>query len=109
MDTTEATDTTFVPSTADPTMQEAWKAFLAQQQELGAQLEDPENQAWASLAILSGVVSALALGKLYSQLSENPEDAGMKLLAGRGLTAMIAGIGYVWWEVNKASRTGGSG
>lgn len=115
---------TFVPSTTTDvtlsteaeaamtaaSMQEVLKEFLAEQQRLSTKLADPTSQAWASLAVLSGVVSALALGKLYSQLSENPEDAGMRILAGRGLTAMIAGVGYVWWELNKAGyRSGGSG
>jgi len=52
------------------------------------------------VAILGGVVSALALSKLYINLTEVEEESPESIIAGRGLTAMMLGVGYVWWELN---------
>lgn len=83
---------------------EAWARFVEQQKELGAQIRDPSNRALAITAVLCSVGSALALSRLYSKLTPDPADNALRVLAQRGLTAVIFGAGYVWWEMMKAAE-----
>jgi hypothetical protein len=76
--------------------------FWSDQRRITTSLASPENQLLATLAIFSGVVSSLALARLYTQLSKEKVQSPVQLMAGRGLTAMVVGVGYVWWELNKA-------
>ena len=79
-----------------------WAHFLSEQQRIATSLSDPSNQFLGTLAILGGVASALALSKLYVNLTIEEENSPASLIARRGLTAMVLGVGYVWWEMNKA-------
>ena len=84
-----------------PDYRTAWDRFYEEQQSLATTLKDPSNQALGTVAIISGVVSSLALAKLYTKLSKEPVESPMQVIAGRGLTAMALGVVYVWWELNK--------
>jgi len=79
-----------------------WDAFVESQKRIGTKLMDPSNQLLGTVAIVGGVLSSLALARLYTKLSKEPIESPMQVIAGRGLTAMALGVGYVWWELNKA-------
>ena len=79
-----------------------WDRLLASQQQLGQALMDPGNQLLGTVAIIGGVISSLALARLYTKLSKEPIERPIQVIAGRGLTAMALGVGYVWWELNRA-------
>ncbi len=89
-------------STATTTTSSPLARFVAEQKRIAVSLLDPSNQLLGTVAILGGVVSALALSKLYINLTEVEEESPESIIAGRGLTAMMLGVGYVWWELNKA-------
>ena len=76
--------------------------FWSEQQRIAASLSDPSNQLLGTIAIIGGVASAVALGKLYVNLTVEEEQSPATIMARRGLTAMALGVGYVWWEMNKA-------
>ncbi|MAH47431.1 hypothetical protein CMI37_16525 [Candidatus Pacearchaeota archaeon] len=88
--------------TQDQQLTSEWAYFLAEQRRIGAKLVDPSNQGLATVAVVAGLVSSLALGRLYTRLAPDSEDDHLRTLAGRGLVAMALGVGYVWWEMNKA-------
>ena len=80
-----------------------WDHFIEEQKRLTKEyLLDPSNRTLVGIAIVGGVVSSLALGKLYGKLSVDPTDGTTKDLVGRSLGALAIGVGYVFWELNKA-------
>ncbi len=72
------------------------------QRVLAGKLMEPPNQLLGTVAIIGGVVSSLALARLYTKLSKEPIESPMQVIARRGLTATALGVVYVWWELNKA-------
>lgn len=90
-----------MPTSTD-TPPTTWEHFVSEQQRIATSLSDPSNQFLGTLAILGGVVSALALSRLYIKLTEEEENSPVSIIARRGMTAMVLGVGYVWWELNKA-------
>jgi hypothetical protein len=82
--------------------QTAFAKFYASQAALADKLMDPSNQLLGTVAIIGGVVSSLALARLYTKLSNEPIESPVQVIARRGLTATALGVVYVWWELNKA-------
>jgi hypothetical protein len=79
-----------------------WDHFWGEQKRLTTEyLLAPSNRSLVTVAIVGGVISSLALGKLYIKLSTDPADSDLKTLTEKGLTAVVLGVGYVFWELNK--------
>jgi hypothetical protein len=80
-----------------------WDHFWGEQERLTSEyFFAPSNRTLVGVSLLGGLVSALALGRLYGQLTEGTAEGALKDMAGRSLTAMAIGVVAVLWEVNKA-------
>ena len=55
------------------------------------------------LALTGGIVSGLALKKLYLRLTPDPEDdGGLATMLGAGAMAVGIGVFSIWLKVNRA-------
>jgi predicted membrane-bound spermidine synthase len=74
---------------------------LAHQRTLLAQyLADPEVRALVGISLLSGVVSSIALARLYSKLT--PEADTAKQVVGATAFAVAVGVGSTLYYLNRA-------
>lgn len=82
---------------------EQLEEFLAAQTRLTTtSLSDPINRYLIGLGIGGGILSSLALAKLYARLSPDPEDDSLRTLAKAGMIAVGTGVVSVLWYLNKA-------
>lgn len=81
----------------------SWSYVISEQKRLAElALKDEENRKLILLALAAGVVSSVALSKLYAKLTDDESDADLRSLAGTGLIAIGAGVLSVFWKLNKA-------
>lgn len=81
----------------------SWSYVVSEQKRLAEiALKDEENRKLILLALAAGVVSSLALGKLYTKLTDDEGDDDLRSLAGTGLIAVGAGVLSVFWKLNQA-------
>lgn len=81
----------------------SWSHVASEQQRIAKLAwEDEDNRNLILLALAAGVVSSVALGKLYAKLTEDTEDDDLRSLAGTGLVAIGLGVLSVMWKLNKA-------
>ena len=81
----------------------AWDYFLEEQQALAqASLSDPHNRFLAGVAILGGVVSSMALARLYTKLTPDASDDHFYAVLPKAVFAVGTGLVGVVWYMNKA-------
>ena len=76
---------------------------LSEQQRIAQlTLEDEDNQRLMILALAAGVISSMALGRLYSKLTPETDDNNLKPVAKAGLIAVASGVVMILYKVNAA-------
>ena len=80
-----------------------WSYVVSEQQRIAKlALDDEENRKLILLALAAGVVSSVALGKLYAKLTDDQGDDDLRSLAGTGFMAVGLGVLSVMWKLNQA-------
>jgi hypothetical protein len=85
--------------------QSEWSYFMEEQKRLFSEaVQDPENRKLVLLALGGGVVSTLALSRLYTKMTPGVSEDEWSFLLPKTLTAVGVGLLAVLWNVNKAYR-----
>jgi hypothetical protein len=77
---------------------------LLSEQKRIAQLafEDEDNQRLMILALAAGMISSMALGRLYSKLTPETDDNNLMPVAKAGLIAIGSGMLMILYKANSA-------
>ena len=85
------------------TSKSQWDYFLQEQKSLmEASLADPHHRMLAGLAIVGGVVSSVALARLYTNLTPDATDDHFYAVMPKAVFAVGTGLLGVVWYMNKA-------
>ena len=89
---------------SDPkTSKTQWDFFLEEQKALmEVSLSDPQHRMLAGLAVLGGVVSSVALARLYTRLTPDATDDHFYAVMPKAVFAVGTGLLGVVWYMNKA-------
>jgi len=80
-----------------------WDLFLKDQRDLmKMSLSDPHNRVLAGLAIAGGVISSVALARLYTTLTPDDSDDHFYSVMPKAVFAVGTGLLGVVWYLNKA-------
>ena len=83
--------------------QAQWNYFVFEQKALMREaLADPQNQRLVAISVLAGVVSSIALAKLYARMTPSSTDDTFRYLLPKAALAVGTGMVCVVWYMNKA-------
>lgn len=77
--------------------------LLAEQERIAnVTLQDADNRRLMILAVTAGMISSMALGRLYSKLTPETDDDDLRPVAKAGLLAIGSSVLLILYKVNRA-------